>query len=164
MCKSSLSVTIHITSSLDVSWKPFSISQHVPLSGHDDVALCELRRQWLWIDTKSIITSYLLVWRVNQLGKLINRIPGPGFENACWIAQQASWCQQAFLKPCMANLISKDTHLVFSVYFQMHLIYRSFLQILRLKCYIQLEQMSFIILLVQLRTMVINLQSNNLIT
>ena len=27
-------------------------------------------------DTKSIITSYLLVFRVNQLGKLINRIPG----------------------------------------------------------------------------------------
>ena len=25
---------------------------------------------------KSIITSYSLVWRVNQLGKLINRIPG----------------------------------------------------------------------------------------
>ena len=24
---------------------------------------------------KSIITSYSLVWRVNQLGKLINRIP-----------------------------------------------------------------------------------------
>ena len=24
----------------------------------------------------SIITSYSLVWRVNQLGKLINRIPG----------------------------------------------------------------------------------------
>ena len=29
---------------------------------------------------------------------------------------QASRCQQAFSKPCLANLISKDTHLVFSIY------------------------------------------------
>ena len=37
---------------------------------------------------KSIITSYWLVRRVNQLGKLINRMPGSqftrlSFENAC---------------------------------------------------------------------------------
>ena len=38
-----------------------------------------------------------------------------GFENACWIARQASRCQQAFSKPCLVNLISKDTHLVFSL-------------------------------------------------
>ena len=32
------------------------------------------------------------------------------------ISQQASRCQQAFSKLCMVNLISKDTHLVFSIY------------------------------------------------
>ena len=32
------------------------------------------------------------------------------------IARQASRCQQAFSKPCLVNLISKDTHLVFSMY------------------------------------------------
>ena len=32
-----------------------------------------------------------------------------GFENAC---------QQAFSKPCLVNLISKDTHLVFSISWQ----------------------------------------------
>ena len=55
----------------------------------------------------------------NQLGKLINGIPGSlGFENACRIARQASQCQQAFSKPCLVNLISKDTHLVFSISWQ----------------------------------------------
>ena len=29
---------------------------------------------------------------------------------------QASRCQQAFSKHCLVNLISKDTHLVFSIY------------------------------------------------
>ena len=43
---------------------------------------------------KSIITSYSLVQRVNQLGKLINRIPGIkftrlGFENAASLAMSA---------------------------------------------------------------------------
>ena len=32
------------------------------------------------------------------------------------MARQASLCQQAFSKPCLVNLISKDTHLVFSIY------------------------------------------------
>ena len=57
---------------------------------------------------------------MNQLGKLINRIPGLrltrlGFENARWIARQALGCQQAFSKPCLVNLKSKDTHLVLSI-------------------------------------------------
>ena len=33
-----------------------------------------------------------------------------------YISRQASRCQQAFSKPCLVNLISKDTHLVFSIY------------------------------------------------
>ena len=58
------------------------------------------------------------------MGKLIDRIPGScldikftwlGFENACCIARQASRCQQAFPKPCLVNLLSKDTNLVFSM-------------------------------------------------
>ena len=49
---------------------------------------------------------------VGLLGKL-RRL---GFEKACWMARQASRCQQAFSKPCLVNLISKDTHLVFSIY------------------------------------------------
>ena len=32
------------------------------------------------------------------------------------ISQQASQCQQAFSKPCLVNLISKNTHLVISIY------------------------------------------------
>ena len=39
-----------------------------------------------------------------------------GFVNTCWIARQASRCQQTFSKPCLVNLISKDTHLEYSLY------------------------------------------------
>ena len=53
-----------------------SISQHVPYQ------VMMMSHFWMtspmtliW-HKKFIITSYLLVWRVNQLGKLINRIPG----------------------------------------------------------------------------------------
>ena len=31
------------------------------------------------------------------------------------LSKQASRCQQTFSKPCLVNLISKDTHLVFSI-------------------------------------------------
>ena len=55
------------------------------------------------------------------MGKLIDTIPDIkfarlGFENVCRIARQASRCQHAFSKPCLVNLILKDTHLVFSIY------------------------------------------------
>ena len=60
------------------------------------------------------------------MGKLINRIPdsrllisnlpGSALRTHVDIARQASRCQQAFSKPCLVNLISKDTHLVFSIY------------------------------------------------
>ena len=59
------------------------------------------------------------------MGKLINRIPGsrllisslPGSALRAHvdIARQASRCQHAFSNPCLVNLISKDTHLVFSI-------------------------------------------------
>ena len=42
------------------------------------------------------------------MGKLINRIPGSRL--------LISSCQHAFLKPSLVNLISKDTHVVFSIY------------------------------------------------
>ena len=60
------------------------------------------------------------------MGKLINRIPGsrllisslPGkaLRPLVDIARLASRCQQAVSKPCLVNLISKDTHLVFSIF------------------------------------------------
>ena len=62
------------------------------------------------------------------MGKLINRIhvpgallfisslPGSALRTLVDIAWQASRCQQAFSKPCLVNLISKDTHLEFSMY------------------------------------------------
>ena len=46
------------------------------------------------------------------MGKLINRIPG---SHLLISSLPASRCQQAFSKPCLVNLISKDTHLVFSI-------------------------------------------------
>ena len=60
------------------------------------------------------------------MGKLINRIPGsrllisslPGSTLRTHVESfgQASQCQQVFSKPYLVNLISKDTHLVFSIY------------------------------------------------
>ena len=75
----------------------------------------ECRRLWRWIYKK---------WSL-AMGKLIHRTSGIkftslGFEDASWIARQASQCQQAFSKPCLVNLISKDTHLVFSMYGEIH--------------------------------------------
>ena len=57
------------------------------------------------------------------MSKLINRIPGLrllissllGSALRTLVESQASRCQQAFSKPCLVNLISKDTHLVFSI-------------------------------------------------
>ena len=57
------------------------------------------------------------------MGKLINRIPGsrllisslPGSALRTHVESLASRCQHAFSKPCLVNLISKDTHLVFSI-------------------------------------------------
>ena len=73
-----------------------------------------------------IITSIIIaILKSESTCKLINRIQRfasfnikftrLGFENARWIAQQASRCQQGFSKPHLVNLISKDTHLVFSI-------------------------------------------------
>ena len=60
------------------------------------------------------------------MGKLINRqqglclllssLPGLALITHVESARQASRCQQAFLKPCLVNLISKDTNPVFSIF------------------------------------------------
>ena len=60
------------------------------------------------------------------MGKLINRIPGlrllisslPGSTLRRHVESPGKHLaiQQAFSKPCLVNLISKDTHLVFSIY------------------------------------------------
>ena len=47
------------------------------------------------------------------MGKLINRIPG---SRLLISSLPGSLCQLAFSKTCLVNLISKDTHLVFSIY------------------------------------------------
>ena len=82
-----------------------------------------------------IITSL----KSETIGKLINRIPGLGLlisslpgsalrmhveslskprdvnKRSQSLAWKASGCQQAFSKPCLVNLISKDTLLLFSI-------------------------------------------------
>ena len=136
----------------------------MPLSGHDNVTLLNDVANDAESTQNSIITSYLLVGRVNQLGKLINTIPGlrlfisslpdfamstgvlkalpgeldikrhppsilyilasitmstgvlkalPGkldiirhLPSILYISRQALRCQQAFSKPCLANLMS----------------------------------------------------------
>ena len=88
---------------------------------------CTFWMTWHWMETK--IDSYVIIASLNSESawKLINRTPGfTSFdikltrlnliENASWIARQASRCQQAFSKPCLVNLISKDTHLVLSIW------------------------------------------------
>ena len=70
-------------------------------------------------DAESIENNVIIAsLKGESVGKLINRIPGSsllissftrlGFENAC--------CQQAFSKPCLVNLIYKDTHLTFFIF------------------------------------------------
>ena len=59
------------------------------------------------------------------MGKLINRIPGsrllisklPGSALGMHVEALGKPCDvnKAFSKPCLINLISKDTHLVFSI-------------------------------------------------
>ena len=66
------------------------------------------------------------------MGKLINRIPGlrllisslPGSALRTLVESLDKLCDvilKAFSKPCLVNLISKDTHLVFSMYSVVHL-------------------------------------------
>ena len=62
------------------------------------------------------------------MGKLINIIPGsrllisslPGSALRTHVvnkrSQSLARCQQALSKPCLVNLISKDTHLVFDIF------------------------------------------------
>ena len=57
---------------------------------------------------------------MNQLGKLINRIPGSrllilNLPGSAW-KTHIDIARQVFSKPCLVNLISKDTHLIFSIY------------------------------------------------
>ena len=76
--------------------------------------------QWK-IENYAIITSL----KSETTGKLINRIPGlhllisssQGSASRTHIESLGKpRCQQALSKPCLLNLISKDTHLVFSIY------------------------------------------------
>ena len=57
-----------------------------------------------------------LINRIPGSRLLISSLPGKSLRTLVDITRQASRCQQAFSKPCLVNLISKDTHLVFSTY------------------------------------------------
>ena len=74
--KKSYQLPLILTALKHVAWETLSISRHVPLSGHDEVALFEWRRQWHWIDT--IIENYVIIASLKSetTGKLIIRIPG----------------------------------------------------------------------------------------
>ena len=76
----------------------------------------------------STIENYVIIdsWKSETMGKLINRIPGlrllisslPGSAlKTNFESQGVSQFQQAFSQPCLVNLMSKDAHLVFSIYF-----------------------------------------------
>ena len=62
--------------------------------------------KWRWIDTKSIITSYSLVWRVNQLSKLINRIPGSSLLISSLPGLASRMHVKSLCKPCNVNKCS----------------------------------------------------------
>ena len=50
------------------------------------------------------------------MGRLINGIPGSHLLISS--LPDSALSQQAFPKPCLVNLISKDTHILFSTYLQ----------------------------------------------
>ena len=54
-----------------------------------------------------------LVNRVPGLGPLISSLPGSALRTLV-----ESLGKQSFSKPCLVNLISKDTHLVFSISYE----------------------------------------------
>ena len=65
-----------LTALSHIAWKTVSISRHVPLSGHNDIAFFEWRCKWRWINTK--IENYIIMASLKRetIGKLINRMPG----------------------------------------------------------------------------------------
>ena len=73
----------------------------------------------------TIIENYVIISSLKSetMGKLINRIPGSrllisslqGLALRTHVESLGKPRQQAFLKPCLVNLISKDIHLVFSI-------------------------------------------------
>ena len=68
------------------------------------------------IDNK--IKNYVIIASLKSetMGKLINRIPGLHLLISSFSGSALSMLvEQAFSKPCLVNLISKDTHLVFSI-------------------------------------------------
>ena len=68
------------------------------------------------IDNYSMIASL----EIETMGKLIKKIPGlrlliSSLPGAAFRRHVESRSQQAFSKPCLVNLISKDTHQVFYI-------------------------------------------------
>ena len=114
-------------------WPDKRCLSHVSLSGHDDVALFEWRRQWHWIDTKNY--RYVIIASLNSESacKLINRIPGlhlliyqvrvfwyQVYQARLWewiLNRSASLAMStSILKALPGKLDIKSTNLVFSIY------------------------------------------------
>ena len=89
----------------------FVLNTHNGLkSGHNDVVPFEWRHLWRWTNTK--IESYVKIASLKSatMDKLINSLPD--------ITSKPRDGNTNSPKPCLVNLISKDTHLVFSIYKQ----------------------------------------------
>ena len=94
------------------------------LTGHGDVAFFNDVANDAESTQKSIITSIIANLKSEITCELINRIPGkrllisslPDLALRTHVDRSESIAiQQAFSKLCLVNLISKDTHLVFSL-------------------------------------------------
>ena len=95
----------------------------MPLSGHNDVALFNDVTNDAESTQKPIITSYSLDCRLNQLGKLINRIPGSrlltsSLTDSALRTLVASLGKPRDVNKRSQNFVWKDTYLVFSIYNQ----------------------------------------------
>ena len=82
-----------------------SISQHVPLSVHHDVALLGWGRQWHWIDTK--LGNYVIIASLysESACKLINRIPGSRLVISSLLSSASRTHVKSRGKPCDSTSI-----------------------------------------------------------
>ena len=102
----------------------------MPLSGHADVAFLMTLPMTLNLHRKTILTSYSLVQRVNQRGKLINRIPGSrllitSLPGSALRMHVESLGKSRDVNKRSVNLLSKGTQLVFSISYVIHLLINS---------------------------------------
>ena len=83
---------------------------------NDTESTQKYKRKYVIIASLKSDTMGKLVNRIPGLRLLVSSLPGRALRTLVDITRQASRCQQAFSKPCLVNLISKDTRLVFYIY------------------------------------------------